>query len=128
MVHVEHHLGSVAIGSTGDFESQCSRCMLYCYGATTDLHISITSACQSCTQCGCFVHRTVIYIVYHTHWRDLMIFEIINKNMRKFHRWQRYNNTVRELSRLTSRELDDLGISRGEIQSVARQNSRHVSA
>ena len=57
-----------------------------------------------------------------------MILEIINKNMRKFHRWQRYNNTVRELSRLTSRELDDLGISRGEIQSVARQNSRHVSA
>ena len=57
-----------------------------------------------------------------------MIFEIINKNMRKFRNWQRYNNTVRELSRLTNRELADLGISCGEIQSVARQNSRHVSA
>ena len=51
-----------------------------------------------------------------------MIFEIINKNMRKFQRWQRYNNTVRELSRLTSRELDDLGIARCDIYNVARQS------
>ena len=51
-----------------------------------------------------------------------MILEIINKNMRKFQRWQRYNNTVRELSRLTSRELDDLGIARCDIYNVARQS------
>ena len=32
----------------------------------------------------------------------------------------RYRETVNELSRLTDRELDDLGISRYEIESVAR--------
>jgi len=51
-----------------------------------------------------------------------MILEIINKNMRKFQRWQRINTTVRELSRLTSRELDDLGIARCDIYNVARQS------
>ena len=111
-------LNPKAVGSSPTFPAS----MLYCYGATTDLHISITSACQSCTQCGCFVHRKVIYMLYHTHWRDHMILEIINKNMRKFHRWQRIKNTVRELSRLTSRELDDLGIARCDIYNVARQS------
>jgi uncharacterized protein YjiS (DUF1127 family) len=33
----------------------------------------------------------------------------------------RYHETVRELSRLNDRELDDLGISRFQIASVARQ-------
>jgi uncharacterized protein YjiS (DUF1127 family) len=36
-----------------------------------------------------------------------------------------YRETVRELSQLTDRELDDLGISRYEIDSVARA---HASA
>ncbi len=33
----------------------------------------------------------------------------------------RYRETVRELSQLTDRELDDLGISRGEIVAVAHR-------
>ena len=33
-----------------------------------------------------------------------MIYHIINKQMAKLHRWQRVNNTVRELSRLSNRE------------------------
>jgi uncharacterized protein YjiS (DUF1127 family) len=35
----------------------------------------------------------------------------------------RYRETVRELSQLTDRELDDLGISRFEIDSIAKANS-----
>ncbi len=35
----------------------------------------------------------------------------------------RYRQTVRELSKLSDRELDDLGISRWEIASVARRNA-----
>ena len=34
-----------------------------------------------------------------------------------------YRETVTELSRLTDRELDDLGISRFEIDSVARTHA-----
>lgn len=32
----------------------------------------------------------------------------------------RYRDTVRELSRLTDRELDDIGISRHQIEGLAR--------
>ena len=35
----------------------------------------------------------------------------------------RYRETVRELSLLSDRELDDLGISRFQIQSVARHHA-----
>ncbi len=37
--------------------------------------------------------------------------------------WLRYRETVRELSRLSDRELSDLGISRHEIEFVARSNA-----
>jgi uncharacterized protein YjiS (DUF1127 family) len=35
----------------------------------------------------------------------------------------RYRETVRELSKLTDRELDDLGITRTEIRTVAREHA-----
>jgi uncharacterized protein YjiS (DUF1127 family) len=41
----------------------------------------------------------------------------------KVRNYLRYRDTVRELSQLTDRELDDLGISRFQIDSVARQNA-----
>ncbi len=34
-------------------------------------------------------------------------------------RWLRYHETVRELSSLSDRELDDLGINRSDIRAVA---------
>jgi uncharacterized protein YjiS (DUF1127 family) len=34
--------------------------------------------------------------------------------------WLRYRETLRELSRLTDRELDDVGVSRSDIPHVAR--------
>ena len=40
----------------------------------------------------------------------------------KIRNYLHYRETVAELSRLTDRELDDLGISRYEIESVARGN------
>jgi uncharacterized protein YjiS (DUF1127 family) len=45
------------------------------------------------------------------------------KNMnliRSYKNWRRFNQTVRELSRLNARELNDLGINRSDIERVAR--------
>jgi uncharacterized protein YjiS (DUF1127 family) len=37
--------------------------------------------------------------------------------------WRRYRISVRELSRLSDRELSDLGLTRGEIDYVARRSA-----
>lgn len=42
----------------------------------------------------------------------------------KLRSYRKYQETYRELSRLTSRELDDLGISRSDIPSIARKAAR----
>lgn len=38
--------------------------------------------------------------------------------------WRRYRESVRELSRLSDRELNDLGIGRADIETVVRQSAR----
>ncbi|WP_186394087.1 DUF1127 domain-containing protein [Stappia sp. TSB10GB4] len=43
---------------------------------------------------------------------------------RKYRNWRTYQTTVSELSRLTTRELNDLGIARGDIPFIARSASR----
>lgn len=40
--------------------------------------------------------------------------------MGSFKKWRNYRRTVSELSALSNRELDDLGINRGDIPHVAR--------
>jgi len=44
--------------------------------------------------------------------------------LRLFRTWWRYDESVRELSRLSDRELADIGISRSEIASVAWESAR----
>ncbi len=39
----------------------------------------------------------------------------------RYSTWKRYNRTVSELERLSFRELEDLGIARGDIQDIARR-------
>ena len=41
----------------------------------------------------------------------------------RFYNWRRYRSAVRELSLLSDRELSDLGLSRGEIELVARRSA-----
>ena len=40
--------------------------------------------------------------------------------------WRRYRDAVRELSQLTDRELEDIGIRRGDIPFVAANSIRAV--
>jgi uncharacterized protein YjiS (DUF1127 family) len=42
--------------------------------------------------------------------------------IRNYRNWRRYRDTVNELSRLSNRELNDLGIARGDIPYVARKS------
>jgi uncharacterized protein YjiS (DUF1127 family) len=42
----------------------------------------------------------------------------------KLSAWRRYRTSVRELSRLSDRELSDLGIGRADIEFVARKAVR----
>jgi uncharacterized protein YjiS (DUF1127 family) len=39
----------------------------------------------------------------------------------RYRRWRRYRDTVRELQALSSYELNDLGVHRGEIHRLARE-------
>ena len=40
----------------------------------------------------------------------------------KLSAWRRYRDAVRELSQLSDRELDDIGIRRGDIEFVVRRS------
>ena len=40
----------------------------------------------------------------------------------KLNSWRRYREAVRELSRLNDRELNDIGIRRGDIEFVVRRS------
>ncbi|MET0576725.1 MAG: DUF1127 domain-containing protein [Mesorhizobium sp.] len=41
--------------------------------------------------------------------------------VRTLKNWRRYNETVRELNNLDRRQLSDIGISRSDIERVARR-------
>jgi uncharacterized protein YjiS (DUF1127 family) len=38
----------------------------------------------------------------------------------KLNAWRRYREAIRELSQLSDRELEDIGIRRGDIQHIVR--------
>ena len=48
---------------------------------------------------------------------------MVKKIAEKVSAWRRYRVSVRELSRLTDRELNDLGLNRYDIEIVARQTA-----
>jgi uncharacterized protein YjiS (DUF1127 family) len=50
---------------------------------------------------------------------------MLSSLIRLLHAWKDYGTTVRELSGLNDRELADLGISRSDIDWVAREHARN---
>ena len=54
---------------------------------------------------------------------DFVRIKIMALNLvQKVRRWRKVQNTVNELSQLSNRELDDLGISRANIPDIARKS------
>ena len=47
-----------------------------------------------------------------------------NKFVQGYRNWRKYRDTYNELMRLTQRDLDDLGINRVDIASIARQSAK----
>ena len=45
---------------------------------------------------------------------------------RKYREWRAYLETVSELTRCSDRSLDDLGIRREDIRTIARRKARGV--
>jgi uncharacterized protein YjiS (DUF1127 family) len=41
--------------------------------------------------------------------------------IRNYRNWRRYRDTVNELSRLSTRELNDLGLTKSDIPGIARR-------
>jgi uncharacterized protein YjiS (DUF1127 family) len=48
----------------------------------------------------------------------------VAKLIRLLRTWWRYDESVRELSRLSDRELADIGVSRSEIGKIAWESAR----
>ena len=58
-------------------------------------------------------------IIYSEKDRAMLTISTLKNN---FRRWARIRNTIRELSSLTDRDLNDLGISRSDIRFVAKRS------
>jgi uncharacterized protein YjiS (DUF1127 family) len=52
---------------------------------------------------------------------------ILSSVVRYLHAWRRYNKTMRELSRLSDRELADIGMSRSELTGKAWESAQEVA-
>ena len=53
-----------------------------------------------------------------------MLRKLVNRARSRLAAGRRYSTTVFELSRLSDRELSDIGINRGDIPFVAKKNSK----
>lgn len=51
---------------------------------------------------------------------------LISRFIRLVRAWWRYNESVRELARLSDRELADIGITRSEIRGIAWSYTRNA--
>ena len=49
---------------------------------------------------------------------------LLTNLVRFYRRWRRYDESLRELSRLGDRELADIGVSRSDIPRLAWENSQ----
>ncbi|SNY91737.1 Uncharacterized conserved protein YjiS, DUF1127 family [Cohaesibacter sp. ES.047] len=48
---------------------------------------------------------------------------MLDNVVKNYRQWRNYRDTVEELNRLSNRDLNDLGISRADITTIARDAS-----
>lgn len=48
----------------------------------------------------------------------------MNNIRKRYSQWSKYRRTLRELRSLDDRELNDLGLGRGDLETVARRAAR----
>lgn len=65
---------------------------------------------------GPFRFTTAFVRLFKTLWSEAMFIATL---VARLNAWARYRETVRELQKLSDRELDDLGIGRAEIDAIA---------
>ena len=62
------------------------------------------------------------YVLTVTEWVNLDgIFEYFRKLKKSYEHHKKVNETIKELSKLSDRELRDIGINRGEIYAIANE-------
>jgi uncharacterized protein YjiS (DUF1127 family) len=73
-------------------------------------------------QCGIdpYIPLPILAAVPPKKGKNTMLLSIV----RFLHAWKRYGVAVDELSHLSDRELADIGITRGDIQRIAWEQSR----
>ena len=49
---------------------------------------------------------------------------MINKMVSRYAAWRKVHSTINTLNGLSNKELDDIGINRGDIDRVARMDKR----
>lgn len=62
---------------------------------------------------------------HHIHRKEIAMFAQIKEH---FEKHRTYKRTLKELSKLTDRELADIGISRGMIREIAREHATGITA
>jgi len=78
------------------------------------------SALQPCKNCFCSFYFVIPIFCATENLHDTLRRKEMNL-VRSYNNWRRYRNTVNELSRLSGRELQDLGIIAADIPAVARK-------
>lgn len=63
------------------------------------------------------------YVLAAANWLDFRgVVDFFRKINRSLERRAQINSTIKELSKLSDRELNDIGISRGDIWSIAHED------
>lgn len=62
-------------------------------------------------------------LTYRVYKEPVKLSTVFSKIVKSYHQYKIYITTLRELNKLSDRELDDIGLCRGDIELLARQSA-----